>query len=199
MFTGIVEEIGAVAAVQDQPATRLTVYGPTVTTDATTGSSLAVDGVCLTAATIDRPAGLITADLMPETTARSTLGALRPGDPVNLERAATPASRLGGHLVQGHIDGVGWVLSRTVLGHSMTVHIGLPPELKRYLVAQGSIAVDGVSLTIAELTGKPAFTVGLVPATLRATTLGEKRVGDPVNLEVDVLAKYVERLLAQAG
>jgi riboflavin synthase len=159
---------------------------------------VAVNGVCLTASCVDRPAGLLAADLMPETVHRSSLGALRAGDPVNLERPATPTSRLGGHLVQGHVDGVGWILIRTAQARSESVRIGLPPGLTRYVVSKGSIAVDGVSLTVAAVDDH-SFTAGLIPATLQSTTLGDKRVGDPVNLEVDVLAKYVERLLAQAG
>jgi riboflavin synthase len=206
MFTGIVEELGRVVAVQELPgqAARLTVQGPLVTSDAAPGDSIAVDGVCLTVVGLSAAgAGSgrdgFTADVMRETLQRSTLGGLRPGDAVNLERAVTPATRLGGHLVQGHVDGVGEVLERTVAEHWELVRFRLPDRLRRYLVAQGSITVDGVSLTVAGLGADEQghwFSVSLIPTTLRATTLGGRRPGDRVNLEVDVLAKHVEALLA---
>ncbi len=198
MFTGIVEELGEVVAVEGLgTAARLTVRGPAVMADATPGASIAVNGVCLTAVTVDRAAGLFTADVMRETLDRSAFGSLGAGDPVNLERAATVVTRLGGHLVQGHVDGVGRVRSRVADRHWDLVAIGLPPRLSPYLVEKGSVAVDGVSLTVVAVSAD-WFTVGLIPSTLRSTTLGRTRVGDPVNLEVDVVAKHVQRLLGMA-
>lgn len=193
MFTGIVEELGTVAGRADLPdSARLTFRGPAVTADLAAGDSIAVSGVCLTAVSIE--AGCFSADVMRETLDRSTLGALQAGDRVNLERPLTPSGRLGGHLVQGHVDGVGTVASRQASAHWELVGIAVPAQLRRYLAVKGSIAVDGVSLTIAELTGD-GFAVGLIPTTLARTTLGRLRPADPVNLEVDILAKYVERLL----
>ena len=193
MFTGIIEELGTVLRmVPLGQSARLTVAGPTVTADAGHGDSIAVNGVCLTVVEVDGDA--FTADVMAETLDRSSLGALRPGDPVNLERAATLATRLGGHLVQGHVDGVGRVLAREPGGQWEHVRFALPPPLARYVVAKGSITVDGVSLTVIEVDGD-AFSVGLIPTTRKLTTLGHKGVGDPVNLEVDVIAKYVEKLV----
>jgi len=198
VFTGIVEELGSVVAVKDLgDAALVELSAQLVTTDAKHGDSIAVNGVCLTV--VDVAEGSFTADVMKETLDRSALGALAPGDPVNLERAATLGSRLGGHLVQGHVDGVGTLLSREAAEQWEVLTIGLPERLSRYLVEKGSITVDGVSLTVVSA-GTDRFTVSLIPTTLRLTTLGAKRVGDPVNLEVDVLAKYVERLLtAPAG
>jgi riboflavin synthase len=170
------------------------------------GDSIAVNGVCLTVTDV-RPDELGAAegssvwstDVMAETLARSSLGALDAGDPVNLERAVTPRTRLGGHLVQGHVDGVGRVLTRTPGEHWEVVRIALPPELARYVVEKGSIAVDGVSLTVSAVSAadhpEPWLEVSLIPTTLRETTLGTRAPGEPVNLEVDVIAKYVERLL----
>ncbi|MGI8681811.1 MAG: riboflavin synthase [Mycobacteriales bacterium] len=197
MFTGIVEELGKVAAVERlEQAARLTFTGPRVAADAVPGDSIAVNGVCLTVVGV--AAGVFAADVMAETLARSSLGALEPGSPVNLERPVTLADRLGGHLVQGHVDGTGVILDRVPAKHWEVVRVSLPPELARYVVEKGSITVDGVSLTVVE--ANPAdFTVSLVPTTLAATTLGHKGAGDPVNLEVDVLAKYVEKLLAHTG
>ncbi len=196
MFTGIVEELGAVAAIEAQPdAVRLTVAASTVLTDAKLGDSISVNGCCLTVASRDETTW--TADVMAETLAKTSLGALTPGDRVNLERAVTMATRLGGHVVQGHVDGVGAVLSRQPSEHWDVVEIELPGELSRYVVDKGSITVDGVSLTVVEA-GANAFTVSLIPETLARTTLGARKPGDRVNLEVDVLAKYVERLLAAA-
>ena len=198
MFTGIVEELGQLVVVQDLgTAARMTVSGPGVVADATVGASIAVNGVCLTATTVDRAAGEFTADVMAETLDRSALGSLRPGDAVNLERAATLTTRLGGHLVQGHVDGVGWVRTRIADEHWEVIGIGLSPTLSPFLVDKGSIAVDGVSLTVVAVY-YDWFTVSLIPTTLRATTLGRKRVGDPVNLELDVVAKHVKRLMAPA-
>ncbi|MCU0266158.1 MAG: riboflavin synthase [Actinomycetia bacterium] len=193
MFTGIVEELGDVVAVEQlADAARLTVRGPEVSADARHGDSIAVNGVCLTVVTTAD--GTFTADVMRETLQRTGLGALRPGDPVNLERPLTLSARLGGHLVQGHVDGTGTVLQRTPGEHWEVVRVALPAELARYVVPKGSIAVDGVSLTVVEA-GPDWFTVSLIPTTLALTTLGRAAPGTTVNLEVDVLAKYVERLL----
>jgi riboflavin synthase len=194
MFTGIVEELGEIAGTERLPAAaRLRVRAPVVTADARPGDSIAVSGVCLTV--VEVGGDTFSADLMTETLHRSSLGDLRPGDPVNLERAATLATRLGGHLVQGHVDGVGVVLDRQPDTTSEVVRIGLPPGLSRYVVSKGSIAVDGVSLTVQEVTGS-AFAVSLIPTTLALTTLRHAARGDRVNVEVDVVAKYVEKLLA---
>ncbi len=194
MFTGIVEELGEVVEVVDLgDAARLTVRGPLVTSDARPGDSVAVNGVCLTV--VETAAGVFTADVMRETLARTSLGALDVGSPVNLERPVTLATRLGGHLVQGHVDGTGVLLERTPGNHWEIVRIELPPELARYVVPKGSIAVDGVSLTVVEV-GPDSFTVSLIPTTLDLTTLGSRQPGEAVNLEVDVVAKYVERMLA---
>ncbi len=193
MFTGIVEELGTVEALQDQgDAIRLTVRGPVVTGDASLGDSISVNGCCLTVAT--REGDAFTADVMHETLAKTSLGALEPGTRVNLERAVTPTTRLGGHIVQGHVDGTGAVVRRTPSEHWELVEISLPAELERYLVAKGSITVDGISLTVVEVR-KDAFTVSLIPETLARTTLGFKQAGDLVNLEVDVIAKYVEKMV----
>ena len=194
MFTGIVEELGEVVRRVDTggDSALVAVRGPVVTSDARPGDSIAVDGVCLTV--VDVEGDVFTADVMGETLRRSALGVLRPGAPVNLERAATLGSRLGGHLVQGHVDAVGEILGREPAEQWETVRFALPAGIARYVVHKGSITVDGVSLTVAALAAD-AFTVGLIPTTLKATTLGRKGIGDPVNLEVDVLAKYVERLL----
>jgi riboflavin synthase len=194
MFTGIVEELGEVVRVTETGGDSglVAVRGPLVASDARHGDSIAVNGVCLTVVDVD--GGVFTADVMGETLRRSALGALRPGDRVNLERAAALNSRLGGHIVQGHVDGVGEVLSREPAEQWETVRFRLPAALARYVVEKGSITVDGVSLTVAQV-GPDWFAVGLIPTTLQLTTLGGRHVGDPVNLEVDVLAKYVERLL----
>jgi riboflavin synthase len=193
MFTGIVEELGVVEALVDQgDAVRLTVRGPHVTLDAGLGDSIAVNGCCLTVA--ERDQETFTADVMRETLDKTSLGALASGDRVNLERAVTPQTRLGGHIVQGHVDGTGTVLARTPSEHWEVVEISLPTDIARYLVAKGSITVDGISLTVVDVDDE-RFTVSLIPETLARTTLGFKQPGDPVNLEVDVIAKYVERLL----
>ncbi|MGC4749447.1 riboflavin synthase [Micromonospora sp. DT201] len=194
MFTGIIEELGEIVRVTPTAgdSALVAVRGPLVTSDARHGDSIAVNGVCLTV--VEVADGIFTADVMGETLRRSALGALRPGDPVNLERAAALGSRLGGHLVQGHVDGVGELISREPAEQWETVRFRLPTALSRYVVEKGSITIDGVSLTVAEV-GADEFAVGLIPTTLKLTTLGAKRAGDPVNLEVDVLAKYVERLL----
>jgi riboflavin synthase len=194
MFTGIVSELGTVVALETEAdAARLTVRSPGVLDGARTGDSIAVNGCCLTVA--DHDADTWTADLMAETLHRTTLGALRPGDRVDLEPALAVSARLGGHIVQGHVDGVGTVLARTSGERWDVVEVSLPADLARYVVAKGSIAVDGVSLTVVEA-GDTSFTVSLIPETLERTTLGARAVGDAVNLETDVLARHVERLLA---
>ena len=194
MFTGIVEELGVVEALEDQgDAVRLTVRGPHVTVDAHLGDSIAVNGCCLTVAAKDGET--FTADVMRETLDKTSLGALEPGGRVNLERAVTAATRLGGHIVQGHVDGTGSVVRRVPSEHWELVEVSLPAGMSRYLVDKGSITVDGVSLTVVSA-GDDSFTVSLIPETLARTTLGHKQPGDPVNLEVDVIAKYVERLLS---
>lgn len=195
MFTGIVEELGTVASVDDQgDAIRLTIRADETLSDAALGDSIAVNGCCLTVA--ERTDTTWTADVMAETLAKTSTGRLAPGDRVNLERAVTAEKRLGGHVVQGHVDGVGTVLSRTPSEHWTVVEIGLPeePDLARYLVDKGSITVDGTSLTVVEAKDA-SFTVSLIPETLARTTLGFREPGDPVNLEVDVLAKHVEKLV----
>jgi riboflavin synthase len=194
MFTGIVEELGEVVYLADAggDSAVLAVRGPVVTSDARHGDSIAVNGVCLTV--IDNSDGVFTADVMGESLRRSSLGVLRPGSQVNLERAATVGSRLGGHLVQGHVDGVGRVVAREPADEWEVLRFSLPPGLARYVVEKGSITVDGVSLTVMEVTDD-TFSVGLIPTTLKLTVLGTKDVGDPVNLEVDVIAKYVEKML----
>jgi riboflavin synthase len=195
VFTGIVEELGEVVATVDLgDSARFTLRGPTVTTDARHGDSIAVNGVCLTVVDV-LPDGSFTADVMAETLNRSSLSALAVGSPVNLERAAAVNSRLGGHIVQGHVDGTGAVISRTPSPHWEVVRISLPPQLSRYVVEKGSITVDGVSLTVSAIDGD-WFEVSLIPTTLGLTTLGRAPVGTPVNLEVDVIAKYVEKLIA---
>jgi riboflavin synthase len=194
MFTGIVEELGEVVGLTaaDGDCAVVTVRGPVVTSDAKHGDSISVNGVCLTV--IDNVDGSFTADVMGETLRRSSLGSLQPGSPVNLERAATLGTRLGGHLVQGHVDGVARILAREPAEQWEVLRFSLPAELSRYVVEKGSITVDGVSLTVMEVSDD-AFAVGLIPTTLKLTVLGHKQVADPVNLEVDVVAKYVERLL----
>lgn len=196
MFTGIVEELGRVAAVERHAdSLRLTIEATDVLDGTGPGDSIAVDGCCLTVAELT--ASSWTADVMATTLAATTLGRRRPGDQVNLERAVAANQRLGGHIVQGHVDGVGVVASRETTERWDVVTIALPDgaDLDRYLVEKGSIAVDGVSLTVVRVDAG-SFTVSLIPETLARTTLGRRRVGDPVNLEVDVLAKHVERLLA---
>jgi riboflavin synthase len=199
MFTGIVEELGEIVAVEPlTDAARLTVRGPLVTSDAKHGDSIAVNGVCLTVVTTGD--GTFTADVMAETLDRSSLRDAAPGSAVNLERAALVDSRLGGHLVQGHVDGTGQILGREPSEHWEVVRISLPPQVARYVVEKGSITVDGISLTVTGVSAPgeadPWFTVSLVPTTLSLTTLGVRAPGDTVNLEVDVVAKYVERQLS---
>lgn len=193
MFTGIVEEIGTVVAVERAGTDgRLRLRGDLVTKDAVVGASIAVDGVCLTVT--DVADGTFAVDVMPETLRRSTLGVLSAGDAVNLERAVPATGRLDGHIVQGHVDGVGRILARTPGPRWDDVVVGLPAGLARYVAEKGSVAVSGVSLTVTHVT-EDSFGVSLIPTTLAATTLGRLAVGDAVNLEVDVIAKYVERLL----
>ncbi len=192
MFTGIVEELGTIVAVDDLvDAARITVRGPVVTSDASFGDSIAVNGVCLTV--VEFGDDQFTVDVMAETLNRSSLGGLSAGSPVNLERAMAANGRFGGHIVQGHVDGVGEILEITPSQHWTVVRIGLPDSIARYIVEKGSITVDGVSLTVSSL-GDGWFEVSLIPTTLGETNLGSATVGSPVNLEVDVIAKYVERL-----
>jgi riboflavin synthase len=216
VFTGIVEEVGTLVVREDQAdAAVLRIRARTVLQDVSLGDSIAVNGVCLTVTAVqpdEDGAGIWSTDVMAETLRRSSLGSAAEGAPVNLERAVTMATRMGGHLVQGHVDGVGRILTRTPGEHWEVVRIALPPALARYVVEKGSIAVDGVSLTVSALGPAPAaddvasdkphdepwFEVSLIPTTLRDTTLGARTPGDPVNLEVDVIAKYVERLLGGA-
>ncbi|MGG5257320.1 riboflavin synthase [Phycicoccus avicenniae] len=194
MFTGIVEELGTVTALeQGTDSARLTVHGPLVTSDAVHGASIAVNGVCLTVT--EHGEGSFTVDVMAETLHRSSLGALHPGDRVNLERPMAASARFGGHVVQGHVDGTATITAREPGERWEVVRFTLSADLAPYLVEKGSVTVDGVSLTVVDV-ADDAFSVSLIPTTLELTTLGHKAVGDPVNLEVDVLAKYVERLLA---
>ena len=215
VFTGIVEELGQVVTLERaaEPA-RLTIAGPGVTADARRGDSIAINGVCLTVTAIGD--GQFSADVMGETLSRSSLGSLAAGAPVNLERPLRPDGRIGGHIVQGHVDGTGVIVSRAPGGGWDVVRISVPGELSRYVVEKGSVAVDGVSLTVSALSppavlsppgvlSPPAapgpapgawLEVSLIPETLQRTTLGIKQPGDVVNLEVDMIAKYVERLLA---
>ena len=199
MFTGIVAELGEVAGIEQRgDAARLTIRGSTE--GVSPGDSIAVNGVCLTVTGILD--GTFTADVMGETLDRSSLGALTPGAPVNLEQSVRLADRLGGHLVQGHVDGTGTIISRSPAEHWDQVRISLPAGISRYVVHKGSIAVDGISLTVSAL-GPPGdgpdgdtwFEVCLIPETLKRTTMGARQPGEVVNLEVDVIAKYVERLL----
>ena len=194
MFTGIIEELGVVSGIEPlHEAVRLSIQGPDVTVGSKAGDSIAVNGVCLTVVTNKR--GVFTADVMLQTLANTALGGLQRGSKVNLERAVTPATRLGGHIVQGHVDGTTEILSRTPSEHWELVKLALPAELDRYLVAKGSITVDGISLTVADIDAE-TFTVSLIPETLARTTLGFKQPGDTVNLEVDVIAKYVEKMVS---
>ncbi|MDI6103572.1 riboflavin synthase [Actinoplanes sp. NEAU-A12] len=194
MFTGIVEELGEIVRLTEDGADSavIAVRGPLVTSDARHGDSIAVNGVCLTV--VDNTGGVFTADVMGETLRRSSLGVLKTGSNVNLERAAALGSRLGGHLVQGHVDGVARIIAREPADQWEVVRFSLPPELSRYVVEKGSITVDGVSLTVMEVTAD-SFAIGMIPATSKLTVLGSKAIGDPVNLEVDVIAKYVEKML----
>ena len=208
MFTGIVEELGRVVRLETvEDCARLTIEAPTVTQDASLGDSISVNGCCLTVAAMHGSA--FTADLMAETLTRTTLGSQVPGDPVNLERALRATDRLGGHIVQGHVDTTAEVLGRHHGEHWDLLRIGLPREIARYVAVKGSVALDGVSLTVVDVEDAQhdapdasptpgagaSLSVGLIPETLRRTTLGTRRPGERVNLEVDVMAKYAERLL----
>ena len=198
VFTGIIEELGEVVGKEDlADAARFVIRGPVVTADAGHGDSISVNGVCLTVVEVQAD-GQFTADVMKETLDRSSLRGVGVGSQVNLERAAALNSRLGGHIVQGHVDGTGHVIARTPSEHWEVVRIALPTALSRYVVEKGSITVDGVSLTVSRL-GHDWFEVSLIPTTLQLTTLGRATVGADVNLEVDVIAKYVERLMARDG
>ena len=204
MFTGIVEELGRVVRLETvEDSARLTVEAPTVTQDVNLGDSVSVNGCCLTVTAVH--GSTFTADLMAETLTRTTLGSQAPGDPVNLERALRASDRLGGHIVQGHVDATAEVLDHHRGEHWDLLRIGLPQEIARYVAVKGSVALDGVSLTVvdvvhaSDVTPVPgagaSLSVGLIPETLRRTTLGTRRPGERVNLEVDVMAKYAERLL----
>ena len=207
MFTGIVEELGRVVRLETvEDSARLTVEAPTVTQDVNLGDSVSVNGCCLTVTAVH--GSTFTADLMAETLTRTTLGSQAPGDPVNLERALRASDRLGGHIVQGHVDATAEVLDHHHGEHWDLLRIGLPQEIARYVAVKGSVALDGVSLTIVDVvdasstldvapvpSAEASLSVGLIPETLRRTTLGTRRPGERVNLEVDVLAKYAERLL----
>ena len=204
MFTGIVEELGRVRAVMaNEGGARIELECTQVLEDAVLGASIAVNGCCLTV--VELGPGWWAADAQVETLDRTTIGALAPGDPVNLERPVRLADRLGGHVVQGHVDGVGTVVGREPLTDGSTrIVVEMPPGLARYVVEKGSVTVDGVSLTVTGVDdgapgGSARFGVALIPHTLAVTTLGVREPGDRVNLEVDVLAKYVERLLAASG
>ncbi|AQQ15313.1 Riboflavin synthase [Corynebacterium glaucum] len=208
MFTGLVEEIGTVEELRKlDDAVRIAVRAPKATSDATPGDSIAVDGVCLTV--IDVNAGVFTADVMRETLIRSRLATYEPGSKVNLERALAASARFGGHIVQGHVDGVGTLLAREPSQHWEVFRFSVPSELSRYVVEKGSIAVNGTSLTVSAVSSatvasndsgatdqtQPWFEVSLIPTTLRDTTAGDLLVGQPVNLEVDIVAKYVEKMV----
>ena len=193
MFTGLVEEVGVVEKLEAlDDAVRIAVRAPKVTGDANPGDSIAVDGVCLTV--VDNAGAVFTADVMRETLDRSRLGTYEAGSPVNLERALVAGQRMGGHIVQGHVDGVAEVVSRTPSEHWEVVRFTLPGDLRRYVVEKGSIAVNGTSLTVSAV-DEGYFEVSLIPTTLRETTAGRLTPGDPVNLEVDIVAKYVENMV----
>lgn len=189
MFTGIVEELGTVRALEGG---RLVVECRTVVRDSAVGDSISVNGTCLTV--VERGESCLGFDLSEETLVRTGLHRLRPGDGVNLERPVTLLTRLGGHLVQGHVDGVAEVVALEPAGEGATLVVRIPPELERYVVEKGSITLDGVSLTVARLGESGEVGIALIPHTLAATTLGSASPGEPVNLEVDIIAKYVERL-----
>jgi len=194
MFTGIIEELGSVRSIEERGENARIVISAQVVTEGTNhGDSISVNGVCLTALDIQQDS--FAADVSRETLLRSTLGSLKPGAPVNLERAVTPATRLGGHIVQGHVDARGRFAGVEDHGESWTIRIGYPEEIARYLVFKGSVAVEGISLTIAGLT-EEYFEVAIIPKTWEVTNLSRLKPGDGVNLEVDVIGKYVERLLA---
>ena len=193
MFTGIVEELGRVKAIERQAdALRLTIEGPLVVSDANRGDSIAVCGTCLTVVEHDETS--FTADVMQETLNLTSLAGIKVGDPVNLERAMTAATRFGGHVVQGHVDGLGEIISRTPSENWELLQVRIPKQLMKYVVLKGSITIDGVSLTVNEV-GEDFIGLSLIPETLALTTLGTKQPGDKVNVEADVMAKHIERLL----
>ena len=193
MFTGIVEELGRVKAIEVQPdALRLTIEGPLVVSDVKRGDSIAVSGTCLTA--VEHDVTTFTADVMQETLRLTSLDGIKVGDPVNLERAMTAATRFGGHVVQGHVDGVGEIISRDPSENWEWLRVRIPVDLMKYVVLKGSITIDGVSLTVNEV-GPDHIGLSLIPETLALTTLGSKKPGDKVNVEADVMAKHIERLL----
>jgi riboflavin synthase len=193
MFTGIVEELGVVKSIEKQnDALRITVEGPLVVSDIKRGDSIAVSGTCLTAVEHDQAS--FTADVMLETLKRTSLDGIKVGDPVNLERAMTAATRFGGHVVQGHVDGVGEIISREPSENWEWLRVRIPAELMKYVVLKGSITIDGVSLTVNEM-GDDFIGLSLIPETLEKTTLGSKAIGAKVNIEADVMAKHIERLL----
>ena len=195
MFTGIIEELGTVESfVATEGGAKMMIAASVVTSDSKDGDSIAVNGVCLTA--LEITPGSFSADLSQETLDRSTLGNLKPGSRVNLERAVMPTTRLGGHIVQGHVDGRGEFISATEHGDFWTVRVGFPSELARYLVHKGSVSVEGISLTIAAL-GDDHFEIAVIPKTWELTNLSTLKSGDEVNLEVDVIAKYVERMIRE--
>lgn len=197
MFTGIVEELGSVSGVENLgDSVRLTIAATRVLEDVNLGDSISVNGVCLTVATFED--GHFTADCMQETLDRSSLGSLTVGSPVNLERAMAANGRLGGHIMQGHVDGTTTLLSRESSENWDVLRFALPADLARYVVEKGSIALNGTSLTVSSL-GEDWFEVSLIPTTLRETTHGQLQVGDVVNIEVDVIAKYVERMMTGPG
>ena len=193
MFTGIIEELGKVVAIEEQPdAKRITFEGHLVTSDVSRGDSIAVNGACLTA--VEIASGTFTADVMHETLRLTSLGALSVGSPVNLERAMNASTRFGGHMVLGHVDGVGTIVSRKPSENWEWVTIQIPTELMKYVVLKGSITIDGISLTVNEVT-ETTVSFSLIPETLRLTTLGTKQAGDPVNVEADIMAKHIEKLI----
>ncbi|MCA1591161.1 MAG: riboflavin synthase [Acidobacteria bacterium] len=197
MFTGIIEELGRIRSIEKRgEGVRVTIEARTVAEGTREGDSIAVNGVCLTALEVKKDS--FAADGSRETLQRSTLGALRAGSFVNLERAVTPATRLGGHIVQGHVDARGRYLSAEDHGGSWTVRVAYPQELARYLVFKGSIAVEGISLTVAALADE-YFEIAVIPKTWAVTNLSHLRPGDAVNLEADIIAKYVERILSVGG
>jgi riboflavin synthase len=197
MFTGIIEELGRVKAIEHQSdAVRLTIEGPKVVSDAHRGDSIAVCGTCLTV--IEHDSSEFTADVMKETLDKTSLSSIKVGDPVNLERAMTAETRFGGHVVQGHVDGVGEIISREPSENWEWLRIRIPRELMKYVVYKGSITLDGVSLTVNEV-GEDFVGLSLIPETLAVTTLGSKAIGEKVNVEADVMAKHIERLLEARG
>jgi len=196
MFTGIIEEVGRVTRVErGTGVTRLAVAGPLVATDSGIGDSIAINGTCLTV--VRREGAELTFEAVPETLSRTNLGELQPGSAVNMERALAATGRLAGHIVQGHVDGVGTLQTIAPEHDSWRITVAVPPPLRRYLVEKGSVALDGISLTVASLT-EEGFTVAIIPHTWQVTTLHARHPSDRVNVETDVLAKYVERLLTKS-